>query len=219
MHALQNKLDVELRPETEADHAAIVELTRRAFWNVHRPGCDEHYLVHVLRGHPDCRADLNRVAEVGGRVAGHILYTRSRLVADDGAVLDTLTFGPLSVLPELQRRGIGKALMAHTIALAEADGCPAIVIFGNPANYVGSGFRGCKAYRVGIPGGRHPAALLVRALKPAALEGRAWTFHGSPAYELDPRAAEAFDARFPPLEKGWRPSQEEFEILSHSFVE
>ncbi len=70
-------VDLELRPETDADHAAIVELTRRAFWNVHRPGCDEHYLVHVLRGHPDCRADLNRVAEVGGRIAGHIL-TRGR---------------------------------------------------------------------------------------------------------------------------------------------
>lgn len=216
---MESGLAITLRPATDADHAAVVELTRRAFWNVHRPGCDEHYLVHVLRGHPDCRADLSWVAEVGGRIAGHILYTRSRLVADDGEVLDTLTFGPLSVLPELQRRGVGKALMAHTIALAAAEGCPAIVIFANPGNYVGSGFRGCKAHRVGIPGGRHPAALLVRALRPAALAGRAWTFHDSAAFQLDPREAAAFDAKFPPLEKSWRASQEEFEILSHSFVE
>ncbi len=140
-------------------------------------------------------------------------------MADDGSALETLTFGPLSVLPELQRRGIGRALVAHTVARAEAEGCPAIVIFGNPSNYVGSGFRGCKAHGVGIPGGRHPSALLVRALRPATLAGRTWTFHESPAYQLDPREAEAFDARFPPLEKGWRASQEEFEILSHSFVE
>jgi len=215
----KNELGIQLRVETTADHAAVEHLTRLAFWNVHRPGCDEHYLVHVLRGHPDFRADLSVVAEAGGRIAGHILYMRSRLVAADGAVLDTLTFGPLSVLPELQRRGIGKALMANTMALAEAEGCPAIVIFGNPANYVSSGFRGCKAHGVAVEGGRHPAALLVRALRPEALAGRAWTFRESPAYQLDPRAAEAFDASFPPLMKAWRASQEEFEILSHAFVE
>lgn len=211
--------DLLLRPEAEADHAAVEALTRAAFWNVHRPGCDEHFLVHVMRGHPDYRPDLSAVAELGGRIAGHIMYSRSRLVAADGTALDTLTFGPLSVSPELQRRGIGKALIAHTVARAAAEGCPAIVIFGNPANYVGSGFRACIAHGVGVEGGRHPTALLVRALRPEALAGRAWTFHGSPAFLLDPRAAEAFDARFPPLEKGWRSSQEEFAILCRSFME
>lgn len=210
---------VRLRPESEADHEAVERLTRLAFWNLYRPGCDEHFLVHVLRRHPDCRSDLNTVAETDGRVIGHILYMRSQLVAMDDVVLDTLTFGPLSVLPEFQRRGVGKALLAHTIDRAKAEGCPAIVIFGNPGNYVSSGFRGCKAYGVGVEGGRHPTALLVHALRPEALAGRTWTFCENPAYQLDRAEAEAFDLRFPPLERAWRSSQEEYEILSHSFVE
>jgi putative acetyltransferase len=214
-------LDVEirLRLETEADHGAVEDLTRQAFWNQHRPGCDEHYLVHVLRGHPDFRADLDFVAMVAGRIAGNILYTRSRLVAADGAALETLTFGPLSVLPELQRKGVGKALMAHTLALADAEGCPAVVIFGNPVNYVSSGFVGCKSHGVSVEGGRHPAALLVRAPRPEVLAGRSWTFRESAAYQVDPAAAKAYDARFPPLAKQHRSSQEVFQILSRAFVE
>lgn len=211
--------DLRLRLETQADHRAVEELTRLAFWNQYRPGCDEHYLVHVLRSHPDFRPDLDFVAEVGGRLVGNIVYTRSRLVAENGEEVATLTFGPLSVSPALQRRGVGKALMARTMAMAEAEGCPAIVIFGNPGNYVGSGFRGCKTYGVGIEGGKHPAALLVRAFKPELLAGRSWTFRDSQAYQIDARTAEEYDASFPRMEKSHQPSQELFDILSHSFVE
>jgi predicted N-acetyltransferase YhbS len=215
----RERFDIHLRRETEADHAAVEALTRQAFWNVHRPGCDEHYLVHVMRAHADFRPDLDFVAEVGGRVVGHIAYTRSRLAAEDGAVLETLTFGPLSVLREFQRRGVGKALIAHTMALAATEGCPAVVIFGNPTDYASSGFQGCAPHRVGLEGGRYPTALLVRVLRPGALAGHAWTFHESAVYHVDPQAAETYDARFPPLEKGYRSSQEVFAILSRSFVE
>lgn len=212
-------LDLRLRLETETDYDAVEDLTRSAFWNLHRPGCDEHFLVHQLRSHPDFRSDLDFVAEVRGRLVGNIMYARSRLVAENGQELATLTFGPLSVLPEFQRQGVGKALMAHTMALAEAEGCPAIVIFGNPGNYVGSGFKGCRSYGVGIEGGGHPTAMLVRAFRPDMLAGQSWIFRESEAYQMNAEAAEAYDARFPAREKAYQYSQEQFQILSRSFVQ
>jgi putative acetyltransferase len=210
--------DLRLRLERPEDHAEVESLTRLAFWNQHIPGCDEHYLVHVLRECPDFRADLDYVATLGDRIVGNIMYTRARLVSAQGEELSILSFGPLSVLPELQRRGVGKALMAHTLSLVQAEGCPAVAIFGNPSNYVSSGFVGCSSLNVGLEPGLFPTALLVRAFKPELLAGRFWSFHESPAYQLDREAAAAFEARFPPLEKTWRPSQEAFSILSRSFV-
>jgi predicted N-acetyltransferase YhbS len=212
------RLDIRLRLERDEDHAEVEELTRLAFWNQHVPGCDEHYLAHVLRSSPDFRSDLDFVATIGNRIVGNIMYTCALLVSSEGEELPILSFGPLSVRPEFQRRGVGKALLTHTLALAESEGCPAVAIYGNPSNYVSSGFVCCANVNVGLEPGVFPSALLVRAFKPELLAGRFWSFRPSPAYEVDSEAANEFETRFPPLEKGWRPSQEEFSILSRSFV-
>ena len=94
-------------------------------------------------------------------------------------------------------------------------GDDAIVIFGNPENYVGTGFRSCKHYQVGIEG-VYPVALLVKELKEGALQGRRWDYMESPAYEIDAAEAETFDRDFAPTEKACRPSQEHFYIYSRS---
>ena len=151
-----------------------------------------------------------------GQTYGQLKDTLSKL--EDGEEKDILTFGPLSVDPEYQRRGIGKALLRHSLEKAAQMGYEAVVIFGNPENYVTSGFRSCKHYGVAIAKDAYPVALLVRELKPGALAGKNWLFEESSAFEIDEAAAEAFDADFPPMEKAWQPSQELFAIYSRSMV-
>jgi len=51
-----------IRKECENDYRQVEELTREAFWNLHVPGCDEHYLVHVMRSHSDFIPELDFVA-------------------------------------------------------------------------------------------------------------------------------------------------------------
>lgn len=207
-----------IRRETAADYRAVEELHRNAFWNVQVPGCSEHYLAHVLRKHPDFIPELDLVYELDGKIAGNVMYTKSELLEESGNSTGILTFGPIGVAPEYQRRGIGKALLEASFDIAAGLGYPAIAIFGDPDNYVARGFRSCKRYNVCLEGDVYPAALLVKELKPGFFDGRKLVFRESPAYEIQERDAEAFDAGFPPKEKAFRPSQETFFILSHSTI-
>ena len=85
------------RLETPADWAAAEALTREAFWNVYKPGCDEHYILHIMRGKPAVAQELNYVCTEGAAVRGHIFYTHTAVVTDQGDALPVLSFGPISV--------------------------------------------------------------------------------------------------------------------------
>ena len=99
-----NKLII--RRETEKDYRAVEELTREAFWNVYKPGADEHYFVHQMRSHPDFLPELAFVAEADGRIVGSIMYTKAWLEDEAGKRKEILSFGPLCVAVELATRGI-----------------------------------------------------------------------------------------------------------------
>lgn len=208
-----------IRTETPSDHQAVEDMTRRAFYNLYVPGCVEHYLVHVMRDHEDFIPELDFVLDLDGRVIGNILYTKARLVDEAGTEKTVLTFGPVCVMPEHQRKGYGKLLMEHSFEKAAAMGYDTVVIFASPANYVSRGFQSCKKHNICIEGEKYPAAMMVKELQPGALDGRRWFYHGSPVMSIDAEEAQRYDDSLEALEKKHLPSQEEFYIMSHSFVE
>ncbi len=207
-----------IRNETPADYPAVEDLTRRAFYNLYVPGCHEHYLVHVMRDHPDFVPELDFVLERDGEIVGSILYTRSTLTSEAGERREALTFGPVCVAPELQRQGYGKRLMDHSLDRAAELGWGAVVIFGAPANYVSRGFQCCKRFLVGMADRSFPTAMLVKELRPHALDGGPWVYQDSPIMRFDEEAARRFDDALPPMEKRVLPCQEEFYILSNSVL-
>lgn len=209
---------VTIRQERESDYAQVEQLIRQAFYNIYTPGCTEHYLAHMIRSHPDFLPELDLVLELDGRIIGSILYTRSTLVDETGEEKDILTFGPVCIRPDHQRRGLGKRLMEDSFQRAAALGWEAIVIVGDPNNYVGCGFQSCKKHRVHLEDGTYPAAMLVKELKLGALAGKSWTYRQSPAYDFDEAAAREFDDALPPMEKKRLPCQEAFEILSQAVL-
>jgi len=211
---------VNIRAETPADYPAVEQLTREAFWNVHVPGCDEHYLVHIMRSASEFLPALALVAELEGQIVGNIMYSESAIVSDDGARHKTLTFGPLSVLPAHQRQGIGKALMAESFRLAKALDYAAVVIYGDPENYKTSGFVCCKHFGIHAGDGKFPVALLVREQIPNALSGIAGGFQEADFYEIDSASAADFEAQFPPKERlEGLPSQLRFQSLLGALAE
>jgi predicted N-acetyltransferase YhbS len=114
-------LNITIRRENENDYRIVEKITREAFWNLNVPGCDEHYLVHILRNHPDFIPEMDYVAEVDNKIVGNIMYTKSYVVDESNNRLDTLTFGPLCVIPKYQRQGIGTSLINYTKEMAQSQ--------------------------------------------------------------------------------------------------
>lgn len=210
---------LKIRNESKSDHKKVEEITRRAFYNLYSPGCAEHYLVHTMRRHEDFIPELDFVAELDGQVIGNIMYTKATLTDEADAVKEILTFGPVCIVPELQRKGYGKMLIEHSFKQTMLMGYDTIVIFGSPMNYVGCGFKSSKKYNVCTEDGKFPAAMMVKELVPGALDGRKWVYRHSPVMDIDIEAAQQYDDSLEKIEKKHLPSQEEFYIMSHSFVE
>ena len=208
-----------IRNERESDYKNVEDITRKAFYNVYVPGCMEHYLVHIMRGHEDFIPELDFVIELDGQIVGNIMYTKAKLTDEGGTEKEIVTFGPVSILPKYQRKGYGKMLIEHSLKRAAELGYEAVVIMGSPANYVGSGFQCCRKYNICVEKEKYPAAMLVKELKPGALDGKLWFYSDSPVMNVDEREAQAFDDGLEKMEKKWMPSQEAFYIMSHAFVE
>ena len=177
--------NITIRPERVSDYQQVEDIIRQAFYNLYTPGCTEHYLAHAIRPHPDFLPELDLVLELDGRVVGNIMYTKSTLVDEAGKEKGILTFGPVCIRPGLQRRGYGRLLMEESFRRASAMGYEAIVIFGDPNNYVGRGFQSCKKHRVHLEDGTYPAAMLVKELEPGTLAGKSWIYRQSPAFVFD----------------------------------
>jgi len=193
---------IHIRQEQPTDHFAVESLTRDAFWPFRWDGlqiCDEHLLVHKLR---KCNAfipELNLVAELDGKPVGHIIYTRSKIIDDADNAYSTLTFGPLSVHPNYQGRGIGQALMRHSFKIAKDLGHRAVIIFGHPNYYPRVGFRRAGEFGITTSDRKTFDPFMAYPLYDGALDGIKGRYYLAPIYEtLTQEDALEFDKKFPP---------------------
>ncbi|WP_446786507.1 GNAT family N-acetyltransferase [Macellibacteroides fermentans] len=191
-----NSRDIKLRKAKISDYKTTVELTREAFWNHYVPGCDEHYLLHIIRDADSFINELDIVAEIDGKIVGNIVYTKGKLVTDDGTCHEVVSFGPLAVLPEYQGKGIGGMLIEHTKAMAKELGYKAILIYGDPDYYSRFGFTAAEKFKIGTADNMYAAALLAIELLPGALSYISGRFVDDAIYNIDEAAAKEFDKAF-----------------------
>jgi len=207
-------MNANMRLEQSADYRNVEELTREAFWNHHLPGCNEHYLLHIMR---DCGAfirELDIVAEIDGGIVGGIVYTKAKILGDDGISHEVLSFGPVSVLPAFWAKGIGSALIESTIARAKESGHRAIFIYGDPAYYKRFGFISAETFDIGTPDNMYAEPLQALELWEGALSGCNGRFFEDAVYDINEDAAAEFDKTFPHKElQDDLPSQERFRYL------
>ena len=192
--------DITIRTEEERDRRGAEIIAREAFWNVYRPGCLEHFVLHRYRSFPDFISELCLVAETGGRLAGQIMWSRSHIDLAGGGRLSLATFGPVSVLPEYQGRGIGARLIETSMAKARAMGIPAVVIEGSPGYYTRFGFRAASDFAIryaGVPADADASFFMAKELAPGALSAAAGVYCDPPGYDVSEAEADAFDAGFP----------------------
>lgn len=140
-------MTIAIRPETPADEESIEEVTRRAFISHPYSHQTEHFIIRALRAAQALSVSL--VAEDLGRIVGHIAL--SPVAVSDGAV-GWYGLGPISVAPECQRRGIGRALMERGLAELRKIGANGCVLVGEPAFYTRFGFANDPALMLeGVP--------------------------------------------------------------------
>jgi putative acetyltransferase len=123
---------VRIRPETEADRAAIWAVNEQAFGETVVPK-----LVEVIRSSDRFVPELSLVAEKDGEIVGHVLLSYVDIEPGSHRVLQV---GPLAVLPAHQRQGLGSALMEEAIRLSDLRSEPLLLIEGNPRYYERFGF-------------------------------------------------------------------------------
>ena len=132
--------DLTIRLEKKEDFRAVEELVRESFWNVYRPGCSEHYVIHVLRDDPAFVRELDFVMERDGKLIGQNMFMRTVINADRGGDIPVLTMGPIGITPALKRRGYGKKLLDYSLEQAARMGFGAVLFEGNIGFYGKSGF-------------------------------------------------------------------------------
>ena len=199
-----------IRKETPGDYREVESVIRESFWNVYRPGCLEHFVIHQLRNDPAFVKELDFVMELDGRIIGQNMFMHAEIKADDGRIIPIMTMGPICIANDLKRKGYGKLLLDYTLEQARLLGCGALCVEGNIGFYGKSGFdyASRKGIRYqGLPEGADASFFLCKELIPGYLKDITGEYGPPQGYFVDEKACEEFDKNFPPKEKLKLPGQ------------
>lgn len=206
--------DYTIRLEKAEEERDVENLVRESFWNLYRPGCLEHYVLHCLRKDSAFIPELDFVMtvkeECNELLIGQIMCMKAEIVSDKGKFLPIMTFGPISIHPDYQRKGYGKALLDFAMDKATKMNVGAVCMEGNIGFYGKCGF--IYASRYGI---RYNGALksedtpffLCKELTPGYLAGVTGEYVTPKGYFVDEAECEKFDKLFPAKEKKRLPGQ------------
>ncbi len=201
-----------IRKEQPSDYHAVENLTREAFWNVYRPGCTEHFVLHCYRSNPDFIPELSLVMEEDGKLIGHVMFSHASLVKSDGTKIPAWTFGPISIAPDYKRKGYGLKLLSHAMAKAKEMGIAMLCMEGNIDFYRHAGF--VPASTLGLHYHDTPDAeasfFLACELSPGYLNGVEATYTPPKGYfaaDDMPDEFAAYEAGFEPKVKRFMPGQ------------
>ena len=205
-----NTDDCIIRQEKKEEYREVENLVREAFWNVYRPGCSEHLVIHVLRDDPAFVKELDLVMEKDGELIGQNMFMRTVIDADDGRVIPVLTMGPIGIRPDYKRQGYGKKLLDYSLEKAAAMGFGAVLIEGNIDFYGRSGFSHARDFGIryhDLPEDADDSFFLCTELIPGYLNGITGIYRTPQGYYVDDADVEEFDKAFPPREKLRLPGQ------------
>ncbi|AFH47833.1 Putative acetyltransferase [Ignavibacterium album JCM 16511] len=141
-------MDLLIKQTSMEDFRITENITREAFWNVYKPGCNEHLVLHNLRKSQSNIKELDLVAFYNDQIVGHIISTKAMVVDSQYKEYEVLCVGPLSVLPNFQKKGIGGRLLKESIEIARSLGFRGMILFGNPDYYHRFGFRNAKEFEI-----------------------------------------------------------------------
>ena len=208
-----NANNINIRLERKEEYREVENLVRESFWNVYRPGCQEHYVLKCMRNDPDFVPELDFVMEKDGKLIGQNIFVKAKIKADDGRDISIMTMGPICIIPELKRQGYGKLLLDYSLEQAAKLGCGALCFEGNIDFYGKSGFDFASKYGIryhGLPEGEDASFFLCKELIPGYLDGITGEYSTPKGYfvcDENPEEFERYESEFPAKEKLKLPGQ------------
>lgn len=199
-----------IRNETPADCKEVENLVRDSFWNVYRPGCTEHFVLHTIRKSPYFIPELSFVMELNGEIIGQNIFVNASVLSDNGEIIPITTMGPICIANKFKRLGYGKKLLDYSLEKAAAFGCSAVCFEGNINFYGKSGFTYAENYGLryhNLPKGADSSFFLCKELKVGYLRGITGEYEPPECYRVNEAAFEEFDKAFPQKEKLKLPGQ------------
>ena len=137
---------MKIRQEIPKDYKLIYNLIKEAFADAEKSDGNEHNLVSALRNSRAFIPELSLVAEYNGKIVGHIMFTKAEIGNST-----QLALAPLSVLPQYQRQGIGKALIAQGHKIAKQLGYEYSIVLGSDKYYPQMGYIPTESYGIKPP--------------------------------------------------------------------
>ena len=193
-----------IRNERKEEYREVETLVRESFWNVYRPGCLEHYVLHTLRDDPAFVKELDFVLEKDGELIGQNIFMHAVIKADDGREIPIMAMGPICIANAYKRQGWGKILLDYSLEKAADYGCGAVCFEGNIDFYGKSGFTFASKFGIryhDLPEGADSSFFLCKELIPGYLNGITGEYTPPKGYFVSVEEAEEFDKQFPYKEK------------------
>ena len=199
-----------IRLENSNDYDEVENVVRESFFNIYRPGCYEHYLLHILRNDKSFVKELDFVILKDGKIIGQNVFVKTVIVTDDNKNIEVLTMGPICILPSYQKQGYGKILLDYSLEKATEYGFGAVLFEGNILFYGKSGFDYAKKFNIrynDLDINENTDFFLCKELKNGYLNNVNGKYITPAIYYVDKNDVEEFDKKFPEKKKLKLPGQ------------
>lgn len=161
-------MDVKIRKEEEKDNKRVYEVNRLAFQQE-----NESKLIEKIRKGENFIPELSLVAEIGNEIVGHILFSKIKIIGD--SVFESLALGPMAVIPEFQKQGIGEKLIKIGLEKAKKLSFDSVIVLGHKEYYQKFGFQRASKWGIKCPFDVPDEVFMAIELTNKALENKAGT--------------------------------------------
>ena len=195
-------MEIIIRKTDKINYYQTENLTREAFWNLYRSGCDEHLVLHQLRESNSYVEELDLIAIYEGEIIGHVISTKAHVIDTENKEHEVLCVGPIAILPDFQNKGIGTKLLDFSISVAGKLGYKGMILFGNPDYYHRFGFRNAQEFGITTKEGLNFEPFMVLELQENGMEEINGKFYEAKAFTINEKELDKFEKKFPEKIKG-----------------
>lgn len=202
---------MEIRLEKRTDYKEVELLVREAFWNIYRPGCYEHLIIHNLRHDSSFIPQLDYIIEEDNKIIAQIAYSTNDICVDGKKTETAVTLGPVCVHPDYQRRGYGTKIIEYTLEKARQMDIPYVFTVGDEKFYNRFGFEDASNYEIQFNDIEEETPFfMIKVLDEDKIDNFNAVYRDNKCFSVDKDELESFDKKFPPKKKEKREGQLDF---------